>query len=285
MDSGSVRALACLRTGIKRRTAAVLLALTVAGLGVPLAAGTATAATANGATAGGADLAVTETVSSATPDYYTAVTFTTTVTNTTTTRGSFGISVAATVPAGLIKPVKTPSQGIYYARAGKWVVGSLARGASATLTITGFAGAVALGTQTVTASVTAKTPDPNPGNNTASASEASQPAPIAATITPSPDNPPFIDISQPGDVSWTGGAVNAANPSAPAPPFTGVWSCSTVSFNPCPPDLGTGRTLEYLISSFSIDTYTITFFVEAKGTNYTGAAQTSDTFTTIISGG
>ena len=287
MNSGSVRALPCPRSGTKRRTVAVLVALALAGLGVPLAAGPATAATSDGVTSGSADLAVTEAVSSATPYYYTSVTFTTTVTNTSTTSRSYGISVAAAVPAGLIKPAETPSQGTYHAKAGTWTVGSLARGASATLTISGFAGAVALGTQTVTATATATTPDPNPGNNTASASEASQPAQLAVTITPSPGNPNPIDISLPGDVSWTGSAANAENPAAPAPFYGSQWFCSTASGNPCPPAGGTDhpniRTLKYVISTLSVDTYTISFTVIPKNGNYLTSSG-SLTFTTTNSG-
>jgi hypothetical protein len=288
MNSGLVRVLGCPRTGTRRRAAAVLLAVTLAGLGVPLAAGTATAATADGVASGSADLAVAETVSSATPYYYTSVTFTTTVTNTSTTSRSYGISVTAAAPAGLIKRAETPSQGTYHAKAGTWTVGSLARGASATLTISGFAGAVALGTQTVTATATATTPDPNPGNNTASASEASQPATLAAVITPSPNNPNPIDISQPGDVSWTGSSYNLENPAAPAPFFRSAWVCSTASGVECPPAAGTSRpnvrTLTYVVDTLSVDAYTITLAVSPTNGNYVGNAD-SLTFTTTNSGG
>jgi hypothetical protein len=265
--------------------AAVLLVLGLAGLGTPLAAGTEDAATARQA-----DLAVTEAVSSAMPFYYTAVTFTTTVTNTSATIRSYGISVTATVPvAGLIKPVKTPSQGTYHATSSTWTVGSLAPGASATLTFAGYAGAVALGTRAVTATATARTPDPNPANNTASAGEASQPAQIAAKITPSPDNPAVIDISQPGDVSWTGSAYNAENPAAPPPGFTSTWFCSTASGNPCPPATGTDhpnvRKLTYVIGTLSVDMYTLDFQISAGNGNYTGGDVASVSFTTTDSGG
>jgi hypothetical protein len=264
--------------------AAVLFVLGLAGLGTPLAAGTADAVTTRQA-----DLAVTETVSSAAPFYYTAVTFTTTVTNTSATIRSYGISVTATVPAGLIKPVKTPSQGKYHATTSTWTVGSLAPGASATLTFAGYAGAVALGTQTVTATAAARTPDPNPANNTASASEASQPAQLAAKITPSPDNPDPIDISQPGDVSWTGSAYNAENPAAPPPGFTSSWFCSTASGIDCPPANGTDhlnvRKLTYVIGTLSVDLYTLSFQVFSSNGNYTSGNTASVSFTTTNSGG
>jgi hypothetical protein len=260
-----------------------MLALTLAGLGGPLAAGAA-----NAATSPQADLAVTETVSNLTPYYYTPVTFTTTVTNTSTSTKSRGISVTATVPAGLIKPAKTPSQGSYHATTSTWTVGALAPGATATLTFSGDAGAVALGIQTVTATATATTPDPNSANNTASASETSQPAQLGVTITPSPNNPTNIDVSLPGSVSWTGSAYNAENPAAPVPGFFGQWFCATGSGNPCPAAKGTDdfniRTLTYVIHALSADTYTLTFQATAKTGNYTGFPTTDITFTVSNSG-
>jgi hypothetical protein len=283
MNSGSARALPRLLLGTRHRTTGALLALTLAGLGGPLAAGTA-----NAAASRQADLAVTETVSNLTPFYYTAVTFTTTVTNTSASTQSYGISVTAAVPAGLIKPAKTPSQGSYYATTSRWAVGSLAPGASATLTFSGYAGAVALGLQTVTATATARTPDPNSANNTASASEAAQPAHLGVTITPSPNNPTNIDINLPGSVSWTGSAYNSENPAAPVPAFLGQWFCSTGSGNPCPPARGTDnfnvRILTYVIHTLSVDTYTITFQATAKNSNYTGSSTTDDIFATTNSG-
>ncbi len=283
MNSGSARARPRLLAGTRRRTTGALLALTLAGLGGPLTAGTA-----NAAASPQADLAVTVTVSSLTPYYYTAVTFTTTVTNTSASTQSHGISVTAAAPAGLIKPAKTPSQGSYYATTSRWAVGSLAPAASATLTFSGYAGAVALGLQTVTATATARTPDPNSANNTASASEAAQPAQLGVTITPSPNNPSNIDISLPGSVSWTGSAYNSENPAAPAPGFFGQWFCATASGNPCPPARGTDdfnvRILTYVIHSLSPDTYTITFQASAKNSNYTGYPTTDDTFPVSNSG-
>lgn len=283
MNSGSARALPRLLAGTRRGTTGALLALTLVALGGPL-----TSAAANAATSPQADLAVTETVSNVTPYYYTAVTFTTTVTNTSASTQSRGISVTATVPAGLIKPARAPSQGSYRATTSTWTVGSLAPGASATLTFSGYAGAVALGTQTVTATATARTPDPDSANNTASASATSQPAQLGVTITPSPNNPVNIDVSLPGNVSWTGGAYNSENPAAPAPGFTGQWFCSTASGNPCPAARGTDdfniRTLTYVINTLSADTYTIVFQATAKNGNYAGAPVTDDVFTVSNSG-
>ena len=248
-----------------------------------------------------ADLAVTETVSSTTPYYYSPVTFTTTVTNTSTTTQSDGVTVTAPLSAGLVSPAETASAGSYDATAGTWRVGALAPGASATLTFSGYAGNVSLGTQTVTATVSATTTDPNSTNNTASASEASQPAHIGATIVPSPNNPSNVDVSLPGYEAWTTGAYNAENPSAPAPvdpggstpgaDYTSTWFCYTASGNPCPAATGTDdfnqTALEYLISSLAPDTYTITLQVCASisNTNYVaGCPTTSVRFTVSNSG-
>jgi Domain of unknown function DUF11 len=179
-----------------------------------------------------ADLAVTQTVTSATPYYYAPITFATTVTNTSPGFTSYGVSATVAEPSGLASPVATPSASTSYDPAtGIWTIGSLAPGASVTLDISGDAGDVADGTQTVTATVTAATPDPNPANNTASASEASQPAPIAALITADPDNQNPVDVcaSPPVTNTWDGSAVNAVNPAAPPPApgsFTYTWSCA-----------------------------------------------------------
>lgn len=248
-----------------------------------------------------ADLAVTEKVSNTTPYYYSSVTFTTTVTNTSTTTQSDGVTATAALPAGLVSPAETASTGSYDATAGTWTVGSLAPGASATLTFSGYAGDVSLDTQTVTATVSATTTDPNSANNTASASEASQPAQIGATIVPSPNNPTNVDVTLPGYEAWTAGAYNVENPSAPAPvdpggsapggDYTTAWFCSTASTNPCPDADGTDdfnqTALEYLISSLSNDTYYITLQVcaSSSNTNYVaGCNSTIVTFTDSANG-
>ena len=241
---------------------------------------------------------MTEAVSGASPYYYAPVSFTTTVTNTSTSTAADGVTVTALVPAGLVTPAETVSAGSY--AAGIWSVGSLPAGASATLTISGYAGAVSLGTQTVTATVTAATTDPNGSNNTASASEASQPAELSATITPLPANPLVVDIGLPGDIGWTANAGNADSPAAPALvnpgglPETGdwlaFWTCQTESGNPCPSvDALTNSnplTLAIPVNQLGIENYLITLTVcAAANPNYTGCSATSTSFTTTNSGG
>lgn len=180
-------------------------------------------------TAAAADLAATQTVSTASPYYYAPVTFTTTVTNTSTTTTSTGVTAAVNEPAGLVSPAATTGTGSY--AGGTWTIGSLAPGATATLTITGDAGDVSDGTQTVTATVSAATYDPNPANNTASASEASQPAPINAILAWAPGSGNFVDIcaNPPVTETFDVSTVNAINPAAPPPAPDSLvysWTCN-----------------------------------------------------------
>ena len=103
-----------------------------------------------------ADLAVTLTVDNANPDEGGALLYSLTVTN----RGpdaAAGISVTEALPAGLGFVSATPSQGSYASGTGVWTLGSLATGATATLTLAatvnaGTGGSTILGTGTITAS-------------------------------------------------------------------------------------------------------------------------------------
>jgi Domain of unknown function DUF11 len=225
-----------------------------------------------------ADVAVTQTVTSATPYYYAPITFETTVTNTSTVFWSDGVSSTVQEPAGLVSPVATPSGSTSYdPGTGIWTIGSLAPGASVTLDISGDAGDVLDGTQTVTATVTAATPDPSQANNTASASEASQPAPIAAPITfaPGSENPVDICADPPVTETFDGSAVNAINPAAPPPnpaSLTYTWVCETPLGGSCPTPLN-GDTDSY-ISFMSNDpafmlnnVYVLIFTVTPNGTD------------------
>jgi len=115
----------------------------------------------------GADLAITKTVNNPTPNVGANVVFTVTVTNHGPS-GATGVTVNDQLPSGYAYVSHTASQGTYTSGTGVWAVGSLANGASATLTLT--ATVQASGNYTNTASVTAATADPNPANNSASAS-------------------------------------------------------------------------------------------------------------------
>jgi Domain of unknown function DUF11 len=72
--------------------------------------------------------------------------------------------------AGFSNTSATPGQGIYYNAAGAWTIGSLASGATATLTVEGTA--VSLGTIQITGTTTSDTFDPATGDNQSSTSVA-----------------------------------------------------------------------------------------------------------------
>jgi hypothetical protein len=207
-----------------------------------------------------ADLSATQTVSTASPYYYAPVTFTTTVTNTSTTTTATGVTAAVNEPAGLVSPAAATSTGSY--AGGTWTIGSLAPGATATLTITGDAGDVSDGTQTVTATVSAATYDPNPANNTASASEASQPAPIQDTVTFAPGSGEPVDICADPPVIETFDVTvtNAINPAAPPPAPDSLaiaWSCIPLGGNPCLPINDTGPFMSVATNTLGLDTYSV----------------------------
>ncbi|MGE5834591.1 MAG: DUF11 domain-containing protein, partial [Acidobacteriota bacterium] len=113
----------------------------------------------------GADLALTKTVSSATPTVGSNVTFTITLTNngpvTATT-----VAVTDFLPAGLTFVSATPSQGTYASATGVWTVGTLASGVSQTLAIVATVIGASAMTNIATVTASGQT-DPNVGNNTA----------------------------------------------------------------------------------------------------------------------
>ena len=114
-----------------------------------------------------ADLALTKTVSDATPNVGDKVTFTVTASNAGPDDAT-GVQVTDVLPAGLTFVSANPSQGTYTPASGLWDVGTIALAASQTLDV--VATVVSPDAQTNTASVTdADQFDPNTGNNTASA--------------------------------------------------------------------------------------------------------------------
>jgi len=120
-----------------------------------------------------ADLAVTKTVSNATPTVGTNVTFTVTVANNGPSAAA-GVNVNDQLPAGYTFVSATPSVGTYNNGTGVWAVGALASGANATLQI--VATVRPTGPYANTATATSTTSDPTPGNNTAT----STPVPVAS---------------------------------------------------------------------------------------------------------
>ncbi len=109
------------------------------------------------------DLAITKIVDNGTPDEGDTVTFTVTVTNNGPAQAS-NVSIDDALPAGLTAGTITPSQGSYTAPT--WTIGTLADGASATLTIQADVDAGTAG-QTITNTVTNVTLDQVDDNTTA----------------------------------------------------------------------------------------------------------------------
>jgi large repetitive protein len=119
-----------------------------------------------------ADLSITKTASSLTPNFGSNVTFTITVTNS-GPNDATGVEVTDLLPAGLDFQSATPSQGTYDDATGVWTVGTIADGATATLTI--VAEVTSTAPQVNSAEVTASdqfdpdsTPDDGQGDDFAS---------------------------------------------------------------------------------------------------------------------
>jgi LPXTG-site transpeptidase (sortase) family protein len=131
-----------------------------------------------------ADIGVTKAVDNATPNLGTNVTFTITATNHGPSDAT-GVQVADLLPAGLT--FVSASSGSYTSGTGIWMIGALANGASATLSI------VATATRTTAviniATVVADQPDSNSANNSDSATVTGQSADIAITKTVSNASP------------------------------------------------------------------------------------------------
>jgi uncharacterized repeat protein (TIGR01451 family) len=136
-----------------------------------------------------ADLSISKSVDNASPVNGSAVTYTVIVRNS-------GPSIATNVlvtdrlPGGITFSSASPSVGTYDSATGRWIVGTLAANASATLTITGTY--IANGaTVTNTATATSDLPDANPLDNTASISIPSTRADISLTKTVNTATPQF----------------------------------------------------------------------------------------------
>ena len=133
------------------------------------------------------DLEVTKIVDIARPNEGDTVTYTVTVNNNGPSSAT-NIEITDLLPAGVSYASDTLSQGSYDSGTGVWMVGDLADGASATLTITATVDTDTGGNViTNTASVTAvDQADPDPSNNTDSADITVQVAPLI-TVTKTVD--------------------------------------------------------------------------------------------------
>jgi uncharacterized repeat protein (TIGR01451 family) len=132
-----------------------------------------------------ADLRLTKTVDVPVPTVGATITYTVTVTNAGPSNAT-NVAVQDLLPAGVTFSSVTPSQGTYNNVSGRWTVGTIANGSSATLRM-----AVVVNTSSVvtnTAEVSASDQvDPNstPGNNNPSENDqASVSIPFAASATP-----------------------------------------------------------------------------------------------------
>ncbi|TDE54939.1 gliding motility-associated C-terminal domain-containing protein [Flavobacterium sp. GT3P67] len=178
-----------------------------------------------------ADLTVTKTVSNATPNVGSNVTFTIMASNNGPSAAT-GVSVADVLASGYTFVSATPSTGTWSAP--NWTIGTLANGTSATLNIVATVNAT--GVYANTATISGGQTDPNPGNNSSTVT----PTPIPQTDltviktinNPTPNvgsNISFtITATNNGQSDATGVSVLDALPSGytfvSASPSTGTWT-------------------------------------------------------------
>jgi uncharacterized repeat protein (TIGR01451 family) len=122
-----------------------------------------------------ADISVAKLASSGSVLVGSNVTFTITAHNLGPTDAT-GVQVTDLLPSGLTFVSATPASGTYTAGTGVWNIGSLASGATTTLTVTATVTATGLITNTASKSAEIET-DPNTSNDSSSASITGQPAP------------------------------------------------------------------------------------------------------------
>jgi uncharacterized repeat protein (TIGR01451 family) len=151
-----------------------------------------------------ADMAVTKTVSNATPNVGTNVTFTITATNNGPDDAP-NAKVTDVLPAGMTYVSSNPSVGSWAGNT--WTIGTLNNGASATLTLT--ATVTTAGSKTNTATVSADPFDLVPGNNSASASISQL---LDLAVSKSVDNPaPNVGTNVTFTVGVSNTGTNTAN--------------------------------------------------------------------------
>jgi uncharacterized repeat protein (TIGR01451 family) len=191
------------------------------------------------------DLALTKSVSNPTPNVGDTIAFTVTLTNNGPSAAS-GVQVTDLLPMGLTFVSATPSQGTYAAPSGAWVVGTLASGAQATLSIQARVDSPMARTNLATITHSDQF-DPNGGNNAGSTTVTPQQADLS--VTKSVNNPAptvgdivtfTVAVTNAGPNSATGVTVTDLLPTglnfvAATPgqgtynPATGVWMLGTVA--------------------------------------------------------
>jgi large repetitive protein len=136
-----------------------------------------------------ADLRLAKTASATTLAVGEQVTFTVTVTNDGPDQAT-GVEVLDLLPAGLTFVGSTQTQGTYNSGTGVWDVGTLASGASATLTLTATLSATSPVTNTAEVSASDQfDPDSTPGNNVPGEDD-------QASVTVSPTTPAPARLSK-----------------------------------------------------------------------------------------
>jgi uncharacterized repeat protein (TIGR01451 family) len=192
-----------------------------------------------------ADLALTKTVSDATPNVGDQITFTITLTNAGPVAAA-GVTVTDLLPVGFTFVSATPSQGTYTAGTGLWNVGTVTAGAAQTLTITATVVSPSVLSNTATISASSQV-DPVPANNSATVSVTPEQANLALTKTVSAATPNVgdqitftITLTNAGPNTATGVQVTdvlppglsfvSATPSQGTyTPATGSWNVGTIA--------------------------------------------------------
>ncbi|HOS85048.1 MAG TPA: hypothetical protein PK199_09050, partial [Bacteroidales bacterium] len=203
------------------------------------------------------DLRVTKTVNNSTPSVGSNVIFTIVATNAGSNIAT-GVNVTDLLPTGYTYVSSTVSTGTYTSGTGVWAIGSLANGASQTLTVTATVNGT--GNYANTATVAADGPDPTSGNNTATNTPTVAQANVAVVKTVNNATP-----NVGSNVTFTIVASNAG-PSA----ATGVNVTDL---------LPTGYT--YVSSTVTTGTYTSGTGVWAIGGLANGASQTLTVTATV----
>ncbi|MBB5438121.1 gliding motility-associated-like protein/uncharacterized repeat protein (TIGR01451 family) [Pedobacter sp. AK017] len=193
------------------------------------------------------DLAIVKTANNMTPAVGSDVVFTLAATNN-GPQQSTGISVTDLLAVGYtFKSAAPPAGTTYDASTGVWTIGTLASGASSTLTVTAIVNAA--GPYVNTATITGPEVDPVPGNNSSSITPVPVPtADVAVTKTVDNGNPLVgsnvvftLAVNNAGPSSATNVALTDLLPdgytyvSAVAPagttydPLTGLWTIGTLA--------------------------------------------------------
>ena len=239
----------------------------------------------------GADLALTQTVSNATPNVGDTITFTVTLANAGPVNAT-SVQVSDLLPAGVSFMSATPSQGTYGSGSGVWSVGTVTTTTPQTLQVSALV--VSAKTQKNEAMIqTADQPDPGKGNNKARATETPQQADLALKKTVSnrapnvgdaitftvtltnkgPDSATNVKVSDPLPAGLS--FVSALPSQGSYSSGSGMWTVGTVTKT-------TPQTLQVTATVVSVGARTNTATISAAdqydkrtGNNSAGATETA----------